>query len=65
MQEGKVIEIRPWVMGEYSRVLVIPAWWLRVNGRPEVLEMEISVDSLIIRPKPSRDKVESGSDARA
>ena len=64
MERKRIPHVRPWIQGEYSRVFVIPAWWLRVNGHPEVLEMEISLDSLVIRPKPPREKVESGSDAK-
>lgn len=64
MDQPKIVEVRPWAQGEYSRVFVVPAWWLRINGRPDVLEMEITLGSLTIRPKPAREKVESGSDAK-
>jgi len=46
----KKIKYRPRIVGEYSYVLTIPAWWMRVNGRPEYLEMTITLDKLELRP---------------
>jgi len=58
MQQKRILHVRPWIQGEYSRVFVIPAWWLRVNGRPDVLEVEITLDSLTIRAKSPPEKAE-------
>lgn len=36
-------------MGSYSRGLVLPRWWIRLNGDPEFVDIEITLDSIRIQ----------------
>jgi hypothetical protein len=60
-QAIRQLEVRPRVVGGYSHIITLPAWWLKLNGYPAVLVVEIGLDSLIIRPKPPQ-KGESDSE---
>ncbi len=42
--------VKPFVLGTYSRAIIIPAWWLKLNSNPEDLEINLSLDSLIVTP---------------
>jgi hypothetical protein len=37
-------------MGKYSKVLVIPRWWIKLNGEPESVEMTLSLGFMRIEP---------------
>jgi hypothetical protein len=38
-------------LGPYSRGIVLPAWWLKLNGTPTRFQLEVTLDSLTIRPQ--------------
>lgn len=54
----KKIKYRPRIVGEYSYVFTIPAWWMRVNERPKFLEVTITLDKLELRPIKDNEEVE-------
>jgi hypothetical protein len=42
--------ICPIHIGVYSRAMILPAWWLKLNANPERIEIEFSLNSLTLRP---------------
>lgn len=42
--------IKPIHLGEYSQAIVLPAWWLRLNSNPVRLELDLTLDYLVVRP---------------
>ncbi len=42
--------VKPFILGAYSRAIIIPAWWLKLNSNPEDLEINLSLDSLTVSP---------------
>lgn len=61
------LKVKPIHLGSYSRGIVLPAWWLRLNQEPKELELGITMDIIEIRALPEdagkeqRQKVEAGS----
>ena len=47
-------------MGGYSKGLILPRWWLRLNGDPQIIDIEITMDSIQIQPakeeEPAHEK---------
>lgn len=58
--ESQKVRYRPRIVGEYSHVLTIPAWWMRIHGFPEFLELTIAMDKLELRPFREKEEVGSG-----
>ena len=42
--------VRPIHLGDYSRAIVLPAWWLQLNSNPVRLEIDLTLDYLVVRP---------------
>ena len=42
--------VRPIHLGNYSRAIILPAWWLRLNENPDKIELSLTLDSLMVRP---------------
>ena len=42
--------VKPINLGGYSRAIVVPAWWLRLNSSPRLLELDLTLDYLVVRP---------------
>jgi len=47
-------------MGNYSRGLVLPKWWLRLNGNPEVVKVTFTLDAIKIEPAGAEPKNSEG-----
>ena len=60
-EEIKRLTYRPRIVGEYSHVFTIPAWWIRLNGQPEYLEVIISLHKLELRPVVNRKENGNGN----
>ena len=42
--------VKPLHLGPYTRAIILPAWWLKLNENPESVELNLTLDSLVIRP---------------
>ena len=42
--------VKPLHLGPYTRAIILPAWWLKLNDNPKSVELNLSLDSLVIRP---------------
>ena len=42
--------VRPLHLGPYTRAIILPAWWLKLNDNPERVEVSLTLDSLMVRP---------------
>ena len=42
--------VKPLHLGPYTKAIILPAWWLKLNDNPQSVEMSLTLDSLIIRP---------------
>lgn len=64
------LKVKPIHLGPYSRGIVLPAWWFRLNQDPEELELGITMDIIEIRALPEDagkeepQKAEAGSGKR-
>jgi hypothetical protein len=52
--------IKPIHLGPYSRAIILPAWWLKLNTNPESVEISITLDSLMVRPVKEEERNEPG-----
>ncbi|MFC1982485.1 hypothetical protein ACFLV5_01665 [Chloroflexota bacterium] len=50
--------VKPIHLGPYSRAIILPAWWLKLNTNPENVEINITLDSLMVRPVNEEDRNE-------
>ena len=46
------LKVKPISLGPYSRGIVLPAWWLKLNADPKELELGITMDIIQIRALP-------------
>ena len=59
MIEQRQIRVKLQPMGRYSKILVLPRWWLKLNGDPEVVDINLSLGFIGIQPvKTEEPKVE-------
>jgi hypothetical protein len=49
-------------MGKYSKVLVIPRWWIKLNGEPESVEMTLALGFMRIEPTKKASTEEAKAD---
>ena len=49
--DERIITLKPLKVGPYSRALIVPGWWLKLNGCPEELEVTLRMGEITIRPK--------------
>ena len=50
MVPSRKLVIRPMHLGPYTRAIVLPSWWLKLNDNPKTVEVSFTMDSLVIRP---------------
>ena len=55
MIEQRQVHVKLLPMGKYSKVLVLPKWWLKLNGNPETVEMNLALGFLTIKPLNSKE----------
>ena len=60
--------VKPLHLGPYTRAIILPAWWLKLNANPERVELSLTLDSLLVRPakeeecnEPEPPNTESGT----
>ena len=42
--------VKPLHLGPYTRAIILPAWWLKLNANPEKVELSLTLDSLVVKP---------------
>ena len=42
--------VKPLHLGPYTKAIILPAWWLKLNANPVKVELSLTLDSLVIRP---------------
>jgi len=47
--------VKPLHLGPYTRAIILPAWWLKLNDNPESVELNLTLDSLMVRPIREED----------
>lgn len=64
MIEQRKIRLRLIALGHYSKALVLPKWWVKLNDDPEEVDIDLSFGLLSIQPVGKEDggKVEARSD---
>jgi len=50
MIEQRQVRVKLRAAGRYSKVLVVPRWWLRLNGDPETVDLNLSFGFIAIQP---------------
>ena len=56
--------VKPFYLGAYSRAIILPAWWLKLNQDPRKLEVDLTLDSLVVRPLKDEESDEPGKPGR-
>jgi len=52
--------VKPVHLGPYTRAIILPAWWLKLNANPEMVEISLTLDSLMVRPAGEEKDNEPG-----
>ena len=42
--------VKPVHLGPYTKAIILPAWWLKLNANPEKVEISLTLDSLMVKP---------------
>ena len=42
--------VKPLHLGPYTRAIILPAWWLKLNANPARVELSLTLDSLVVKP---------------
>lgn len=50
MIEQRQVRIKLLTIGRYSKALVLPRWWLRLNGDPDAVDINLSLGFIAIQP---------------
>lgn len=58
--ERRQLQQRLLPMGRYSKAYVIPRWWLRLNGDPEIVVVDLALGSIHIEPTKGRKLEKEG-----
>ncbi|RLC61892.1 MAG: hypothetical protein DRI01_07760 [Chloroflexi bacterium] len=62
MIEQREIQVRLIPLGRYSKALVLPRWWVRLNDDPEVVRLSLSLGSITIEPVAREGRVKQEAD---
>ena len=49
-------------LGRYSKALILPKWWLRLNDDPQVVRLSLSLGSITIEPVAREGCVQQEAD---
>lgn len=64
MIEQRQIRLKLIPLGRYSKALVLPRWWLKLNNEPELVDISLSLGFIAIQPvkteKPEKQEVGGG-----
>jgi hypothetical protein len=42
--------VKPIHLGPYTKAIILPAWWLKLNANPDRVELSLTLDSLVVKP---------------
>ena len=56
--------IQPLHLGPYTRAIILPAWWLKLNANPEKVELSLTLDSLVVKPAGEEESREAEHPAK-
>ena len=62
--EERCLRVNLVPMGKYSKVLVIPRWWIKLNGEPKSVEMTLSLGFMRIEPTRKTPAQDTPTDSR-
>jgi hypothetical protein len=54
--EERQIELRLISLGQYSKALVLPKWWVKLNDDPEIVKLSLSLGFIRIEPVRKEEK---------
>lgn len=64
MIEQRQVRVKLLAMGKYSKVLILPRWWLKLNNDPEAVDLSLTFGFIGIQPvekeQPRKEEVGSG-----
>jgi len=52
--------VKPIHLGPYTRAIILPAWWLKLNANPAMVEISLTLDSLMVKPAGEEKNNEPG-----
>jgi hypothetical protein len=47
---NRKLVVKPIHLGPYTRAIILPAWWLKLNANPSRVELSLTLDSLVVKP---------------
>ena len=50
IEEKRSIRLKLLTLGTYSKALVLPKWWVKLNNNPEEVDVDLSFGFLGIEP---------------
>jgi len=63
MMDQRRIRLKLFSIGIYSKALILPKWWVKLNDDPDEVDVDLSFGFLGIHPvrREERDKLEAKS----
>jgi hypothetical protein len=56
--------VKPLHLGPYTKAIILPAWWLKLNDNPEKVELSLTLDSLVVKPAGEEESSEAEHSAK-
>ena len=47
---NRKLVVKPIHLSPYTRAIILPAWWLKLNANPSRVELSLTLDSLVVKP---------------
>jgi hypothetical protein len=47
---NRKLMVKPIHLGPYTKAIILPAWWLKLNANPDRVELSLTLDSLVVKP---------------
>ena len=61
--DERTVTLKPLKVGLYSRAIILPRWWLKLNGCPDELSVTLSMGEIVIRPEATKENGDGGREA--
>lgn len=61
MIEQRRVRVKLLPMGKYSKVLILPRWWLKLNNDPEAVDLSLTFGFIGIQPVKEEEEQKEGA----
>lgn len=61
MIEQRQIQLRLISLGQYSKALVLPRWWVKLKDDPEIVKLSLSLSFIGVEPVKKEEAQKEGA----